>query len=52
VAKLRVTYNAPVVLTFTLLSVIVFLLPQDTRVHYFSAHPRIIDGSTCSGTSC
>lgn len=48
-AKLRVTYNAPVVLTFTLLSVIVFLLPQDTRVHYFSAHPRIIDGSSYLG---
>jgi len=49
VAKLRVTYNAPVVLTFTLLSVIVFLLPQETRTHYFSAHPEIIDTSSYLG---
>ena len=48
-AKLRVTYNAPVVLTFTILSVIVFLLPQDTRVQYFSAHPDIIDTSSYLG---
>jgi rhomboid protease GluP len=49
VGKLRITYNAPVVLTFTLLSVAVMLLPQETRVHYFSAHPKIVDGSSYLG---
>jgi rhomboid protease GluP len=49
VAKLRITYNAPVVLTFTLLALLVFLLPQETRVHYFAAHPRIIDSSSYLG---
>jgi len=49
VAKLRITYNAPVVLTFTLLAVLVFLLPQATRVHYFAAHPKIIDTSSYLG---
>jgi rhomboid protease GluP len=49
VAKLRITYNAPVVLTFTLLAVLVFLLPQDTRVHYFAAHPKLIDSSSYLG---
>jgi len=49
VARLRITYNAPVVLTFTLLAVAVFLLPQETRIHYFAAHPKIIDGSSYLG---
>lgn len=48
-AKLRITYNAPVVLTFTLLAVVVFLFPQETRVHYFAAHPKIIDTSSYLG---
>ncbi len=48
-AKLRITYNAPVVLTFTLLAVLVFLLPKDTRLHYFAAHPQIIDTSSYLG---
>lgn len=48
-AKLRITYNAPVVLTFTLLAVLVFLFPESTRVHYFAAHPKIIDASSYLG---
>ncbi len=48
-AKLRITYNAPVVLTFTLLAVIVYLLPQETRVHYFAAHPQFIEWSSYLG---
>ncbi|MDB4962459.1 MAG: Rhomboid family protein [Myxococcales bacterium] len=48
-AKLRITYNAPVVLTFTLLALIVYVLPQETRVHYFAAHPKIIDSSSYLG---
>lgn len=49
VAKLRITYNAPVVLTFTLASVLVFLLPQETRIHYFAAHPKLIDTGSYLG---
>lgn len=49
VAKLRITYNAPVVLTFTLAALVVILLPQDLRVHYFAAHPRMIDNSSYLG---
>ena len=48
-AKLRITYNAPVVLTFTLLAVAVFLLPKDARLHYFAEHPKIIDTSSYLG---
>ncbi len=48
-AKLRITYNAPVVLTFAILAVLVFLLPQETRVHYFAAHPHFIDWSSYLG---
>ena len=40
--KLRVTYNAPVVLTFAVLAVIVQLLPDATKNEWFAAspHPR------------
>ena len=40
-AKLRITYNAPVVLTFTLAAVAVFLLPQSVRMSWFVAHPHL-----------
>lgn len=43
------TYNAPVVLTFTLASVLVFLLPQETRLHYFAVHPDFLDWSSYLG---
>jgi membrane associated rhomboid family serine protease len=49
VAKLRITYNAPVVLTFAILALIVTFLPQETRVHYFSAHPDFYDWSSYVG---
>ncbi|HEU0033270.1 MAG TPA: rhomboid family intramembrane serine protease [Kofleriaceae bacterium] len=40
-AKLRISYNAPVVLTFALLAVVVFLLPLDTRAHWFTTHGNL-----------
>ncbi|MGE3454577.1 MAG: rhomboid family intramembrane serine protease [Kofleriaceae bacterium] len=48
-SKLRITYNAPVVLTFTIAAVLVFLLPQETRVHWFAAHPRFVDAGSYIG---
>lgn len=42
-AKLRITYNAPVVLTFAILALIVTLLSKETRLLYFSAHPDFYD---------
>ncbi len=48
-AKLRITYNAPVVLTFAVLAAIVTLLPLETRTHYFAAHPKFIDWSSYLG---
>ena len=48
-AKLRITYNAPVVLTFALVSLVVTFLPTETRVHYFSAHPQLYDWSSYLG---
>jgi membrane associated rhomboid family serine protease len=41
VAKLRITYNAPVVLTFTLAAVAVYILPNSIRDSWFVAHPRL-----------
>ena len=38
--KLRITYNAPVVLTFAVLAVIVQLLPDDTKNEWFVAQPH------------
>lgn len=45
-SKLRITYNAPVVLTFTLASVIVTLLPWSIRESWFVArqHPQGLQG--------
>ena len=48
-AKLRITYNAPVVLTFALISLVVTFLPAETRVHYFAAHPKLYDWSSYLG---
>lgn len=42
-AKLRITYNAPVVLTFAILALIVTFLPQETRTTYFAAQPDLND---------
>jgi membrane associated rhomboid family serine protease len=43
VAKLRITYNAPVVLTFALASVLVFILTQTLTesVRWFVAYPAL-----------
>lgn len=41
-AKLRVTYNAPVVLTFALAAVVVQLLPAGAK-EYFAAWPEFYD---------
>lgn len=48
-AKLRVTYNAPVVLTFAILALIVTLLPMETRQHYFAAHADVSDWTGYTG---
>lgn len=42
-AKLRVTYNAPVVLTFALAAVVVFILTKtvDQSVRWFVAYPHL-----------
>lgn len=42
-AKLRITYNAPVVLTFALAAVVVYLLPESVRLDWFVAHPKLVD---------
>ena len=42
-AKLRITYNAPVVLTFAILALVVTFLSKETRLLYFSAHPDFYD---------
>jgi len=49
VARLRITYNAPVVLTFALLALVVTLLPMNLRQHYFAAHPTFIEWSSYTG---
>lgn len=41
-AKVRISYNAPVVLTFALLAVVVCILPLDLRLRWFAAHPQIL----------
>jgi membrane associated rhomboid family serine protease len=43
VSKLRITYNAPVVLTFAILALIVTFLPIETRTTYFAAQPDLHD---------
>lgn len=48
-AKLRVTYNAPVVLTFALLALIVTFLPLDVRRHYFAAHNDFYEWTSYTG---
>ncbi len=49
VSKLRVTYNAPVVLTFALLALVVTFLPMDVRRHYFSAHNGLHEWTSYTG---
>jgi rhomboid protease GluP len=49
VAKIRITYNAPVVLTFALLALVVTFLPLDARRHYFSAHPSFFEWTSYTG---
>jgi rhomboid protease GluP len=49
VSKLRITYNAPVVLTFALLALVVTFLPLETRLHYFSAHPKLYNWTSYAG---
>jgi rhomboid protease GluP len=41
VSRLRISYNAPVVLTFALLAVIVQLLPRSTQLEWFTSHGQI-----------
>lgn len=48
-AKLRITYNAPVVLTFAVLALVVTFLPVETRVHYFAAQPKFYDWTSYLG---
>ena len=48
-AKLRITYNAPVVLTFALMALVVTFLPLETRTHYFAAHPKLYDWTSYLG---
>jgi membrane associated rhomboid family serine protease len=40
---LRITYNSPVVLTFTLAAVVVYLLPNAVRDSWFVARPHLDD---------
>lgn len=47
--KLRITYNAPVVLTFALLALVVTFLPLETRLHYFAAHPKFYEWTSYTG---
>jgi rhomboid protease GluP len=47
--KLRVAYNAPVVLTFALIALVVTCLPVEMRAHYFSSHGKIVDWSSYLG---
>ena len=42
-ARVRISYNAPVVLTFALLAVVVRLLPQDVILRWFATQP-VLDG--------
>jgi len=43
VSRLRITYNSPVVLTFTLAAVVVYLLPNAVRDSWFVAQPQLTD---------
>jgi membrane associated rhomboid family serine protease len=48
VARFRITYNAPVVLTFALLATIVHLLPDDAKL-WFAAWPTMHDARAYVG---
>lgn len=43
-AKLRISYNAPVVLTFALISVVVRLLGDDVTMKWFASHGNLSEG--------
>ena len=43
-ARLRISYNAPVVLTFALLAVVVQLLPDKTMAKWFASHGTLSNG--------
>jgi membrane associated rhomboid family serine protease len=45
VAKFRITYNAPVILTFALISVVVQLLPTSVEEHWFITYPSFKYGA-------
>ena len=47
-AQFRISYNAPVVLTFALLAVGVYLLPNDTKL-WFVAWPEFQDARSYAG---
>lgn len=48
-AKLRITYNAPVVLTFALVALVATVLPMEIRAHYFAAHPEFVEWTSYTG---
>lgn len=48
-ARLRISYNAPVVLTFALLAVIVRLLPDEVIAQWFTTQPRLDGASSYLG---
>lgn len=41
-SRLRISYNAPVVLTFALLAVVVQLLPDETQANWFASHGKLV----------
>ena len=43
-ARLRISYNAPVVLTFALIAVVVQLLPDQTQARWFTSHGSLDHG--------
>jgi rhomboid protease GluP len=49
VAKIRISYNAPVVLTFALLALLVRGLGDDITGHWFATHGRLEDTSDYVG---
>lgn len=45
-ARFRISYNAPVVLTFALLAVVVQLLPSETQRQWFASHGSLDHGAS------
>lgn len=48
-ARIRISYNAPVVLTFALAAVVVMFLPEQMRGHWFSAKPTLHESGSYIG---